>query len=412
MQFADYGILYVDDEGKSLKYFEAIFNQIAPIYTAQSPAEGFEVFRQNHDRIGLVLSDKKMPNESGLDLLRRMREYDPKPFRFLVTAFADLGVAVEALNDGLLYSYLTKPWDPESLERRLVEAMKHFVLAREREQLLEEKAEMLQQLVMADKAASIGILSTGLNHHLRNSLTVLRTFYDMLPFQVQEELGGMPKDASFWGDYYKEVGGQIERMTSMLSNLAEGTSRSVVEQRDPVVPTEVIQRAAEIVLEGRGGIGLALHADGEIPTISGDGQRLGQMFRLLFQEAKSAIRSHGSIEVQLSSNEGNGGIRAIILNDGDPIPDEDLDHLFDPFYVRMNKPEDIGTNLLACYLTAFHHGGTIRAFRAGDGRNGIEVILPSEPPAELAEFGKGGGSLSRFTSQHAVAKACDTVLPS
>ena len=48
MQFADYGILYVDDEVKSLKYFEAIFDQIAPIYVAASPEEGFRIFEENH----------------------------------------------------------------------------------------------------------------------------------------------------------------------------------------------------------------------------------------------------------------------------------------------------------------------------------------------------------------------------
>ncbi|MCG8600962.1 MAG: response regulator, partial [Verrucomicrobiales bacterium] len=84
-QFPDYGILYIDDEVKSLKYFSAIFEPVAPIYVAESPEEGYRVFAENHDRIGLVLSDKKMPNESGIDLLRRIRDVDSRPFRFLVT---------------------------------------------------------------------------------------------------------------------------------------------------------------------------------------------------------------------------------------------------------------------------------------------------------------------------------------
>ena len=138
--FTDYGILYIDDELKSLKYFEAIFGDLAPIYIASSPEEGFAIFQENHDKIGMVLSDKKMPNESGLDLLKRIRAVDPKPLRFLVTAFSDLDVAVDALNDGLLYAYLTKPWDPDELEHRLVKAMSHFSLARERDRLLQEKS--------------------------------------------------------------------------------------------------------------------------------------------------------------------------------------------------------------------------------------------------------------------------------
>jgi response regulator RpfG family c-di-GMP phosphodiesterase len=224
-QCPDYGILYIDDELKSLKYFEAIFDSLAPIYIANSPEEGYALFCEHHESIGVVVSDKKMPGESGLDLLQRIRKVDPNPLRFLVTAFSDLDAAVDALNDGLLYSYLTKPWDPDELEHRLSKALGHFCLERERERLIREKAEAFQQLLMADKAASIGILSAGLNHHLRNALTVLRTFYDLLPYQLEEEIEGEPKDGAFWGDFYGEVGGQIERMTSILSNLCPPYSR-------------------------------------------------------------------------------------------------------------------------------------------------------------------------------------------
>ncbi len=247
MQLPEYGILYIDDEVKSLKYFEAIFSDLAPIYVASSPEEGFRIFSENHERIGLVLSDKKMPNESGIDLLKRIREVDPRPLRFLVTAFSNLGFAVEALNEGLLYSYISKPWDPEDLEHRLIRALKHFSVEREREKLIAEKSEMMQQLLMADKAATIGILSTGLNHHIRNALTVFQTFYDMLPYQLEEELGRRPSDDSFWGEFYGEVGGQINRMTSMLSSLSEGAELTLITESEKFCLKEVMQSAVEIV---------------------------------------------------------------------------------------------------------------------------------------------------------------------
>jgi CheY-like chemotaxis protein len=250
-QFPEYGILYIDDEMKSLKYFEAIFEGLAPIYIANSPDEGFAVFQEHHDRIGVVMSDKKMPGESGIELLKRIRKVDPNPLRFLVTAFSDLDAAVDALNDGLLYSYLTKPWDPDDLEHRLSKALAHFCLERERERLIREKADAFQQLLMADKAASIGILSAGLNHHLRNALTVMRTFYDLLPFQLEDEIEGEPKDRAFWCDFYGEVGGQIDRMTSILSNLSEGTKMSGLRVSEGIDMATTMRDAGELVLQGR-----------------------------------------------------------------------------------------------------------------------------------------------------------------
>jgi signal transduction histidine kinase len=378
-QFTDYGILYIDDEVKSLKYFEAIFENLAPIYSANSPEEGFAFFEKNHDRIGLVVSDKRMPNESGLELLKRIRAVDPKPLRFLVTAFSDLDVAVDSLNDGLLYSYLTKPWDPYDLENRLTKAMSHFTMAREREQLIYDKTDAVQQLMMADKAASIGILSTGLNHHLRNALTVLRTFYDLLPYQLEEELDGEPRDIVFWRDYYGEVGSQIDRMTSILTNLSEGTRQSGLKMQEGICLPEVLSQAGTMVLENSPGINFTIGEDAKIPRLIGDAQKLAQMARFLFEESRSTLRKGGDIEIRMTTVDGGASIETTFIDSGELIPEDELERLFDPFFVRRSKPEELGTNLMACYLTVYHHGGTIRAERTADQRNAVIFTLPVVP---------------------------------
>ena len=410
VQFPDYGILYIDDEEKSLKYFSAIFEPIAPIYVAQSPEEGYEIFTEHHEHLALVLSDKKMPNESGIDLLRRIEAFDPRPFRFLVTAYADLNVAVEALNDGLLYSYLSKPWDPADLENRLGKAIKHYALSREKERLLAEKAEAFRQLSMADKAASIGILSTGLNHHLRNSLTVLRTFHDILPIQLKEELGRPPLDTSFWSDYYEEVGGQMERMTGLLSNLAEGVETGQVSDVVEINITELINDTIELASDESSDFQCKVVTGNTVPLIFADEAKIRQMLRLLFAEARELLPSaNGEIEFRVEGIEGKK-VEVTILTNGNLIPEKDLQHLFDPFYVRMQTPDKLGTNLLACYLTTVNHGGKIHAFHSNDGRNGIEFQLPYQPPQKsLDERAETARNL--FDESMVISKACETALP-
>jgi len=380
-QFPEYGILYIDDEMKSLKYFEAIFDNLAPIYIANSPEEGFALFSEHHERIGVVMSDKKMPGESGTDLLKRIRAVNPNPLRFLVTAFSDLDAAVDALNDGLLYSYLTKPWDPDDLEHRLSKALGHFCLERERERLIREKAEAFQHLLMADKAASIGILSAGLNHHLRNALTVMRTFHELLPYQLEDEIEGEPKDQAYWRDFYGEVGGQIDRMTSILSKLSDGAKMSGLRLSGGIDLAGTLRDAGTMVLEGRPDIRFAVNAPENLPGMVGDLHKLSQMARFLFEESRSVLKSGGEIEVFLSPTDGGRDIEVVFIDNGDPVPEEDLARLFDPFYIRANIPEELGTNLMACYLTVFHHGGTIRAERSVDGRNVVVFSLPVEPVA-------------------------------
>ncbi len=413
-QFPEYGILYIDDEMKSLKYFEAIFDTLAPIYIANSPEEGFELFQKHHERIGVVMSDKKMPGESGIELLNRIRAVNPNPLRFLVTAFSDLDAAVDALNGGLLYSYLTKPWDPDDLEHRLSKALAHFCLERERERLIREKAEACQHLLMADKVASIGILSTGLNHHLRNALTVMRTFYDLLPYQLEDEIEGEPKDQAFFRDFYGEVGGQIERMTSILSNLSEGAKMNGLQLSEGIDLAQTLREAGDLVLQGRPDIQFEIKAPEDLPEMVGDLQKLSQMARFLFEESRSVLRFGGDIEVFLSAIDGGSDIQVVFLDNGDSVPEEDLARLFDPFYVRANLPEELGTNLMACYLTVFHHGGTIRAERSTDGRNAVILSLPVAPEPENDVESKSGAQffwrLADFSNRD--LRAAGAILPS
>ncbi len=245
---------------------------------------------------------------------------------------------------------------------------------------------------MADKAASIGILSAGLNHHLRNSLTVMRTFHDLLPYQLDDEIEGQPKDAAFWGEFYGEVGGQIDRMTSILTNLDEGTRLSGLTLSEGIDLAATLREAGEIVLQGRPDIRLHIHAPDDLPRLSGDAPKLAQMARFLFEESRSSLKRGGDIEVHLSVAGEGGGIETVFIDNGDPVPEEDLARLFDPFYIRPNQPEEFGTNLMACYLTIFHHGGSIRAERTRDGRNALVFTLPLAPSRDEEEQGDGPGS--------------------
>jgi signal transduction histidine kinase len=410
-QFPDIGILYVDDEVKSLKYFEAIFEDIAPIYTASSPEEGFRIFEANHNHIGLVLSDKKMPNESGLDFLARVREVNPDPLRFLVTAFADLDVAVNALNDGLLYSYLSKPWDPSELEHRIIKALGHYSLAQEKERLVREKADAFHHLMMADKAASIGILSTGLNHHMRNALTVMRTFHDLLPYQLAEEIDHEPRDEDYWNFSYREVGGQIDRMTSMLGNLAEGTRSNTLEIDGEIDLITTVSQTSELVFEGRADISVFVSPAEGIPNIEGDPSRIAQMFRLLFDEVRCNLKNGGEVDVVFRNTTSGDAVIIDVIDDGPPLPAKELDRIFDPFYVRSDRPEELGTNLMACYLTVFYHGGKIDARITDDGRNAISLVLPVTASRQENHESKLE-LLNRLVVPETMPQQMDTVLAS
>ncbi|MDB5895137.1 MAG: hypothetical protein JWQ88_2668, partial [Rhodoferax sp.] len=132
-------ILYVDDEPMALKYFERLVNPIAPVLTALSVEEGRAILRERGDEIAVLISDQRMPTAYGNELLRYAREHHPNMVRMLTTAYSELGEAIEAINTGEIYRYITKPWDLENLRADLRNALELSALRNERDAMLREK---------------------------------------------------------------------------------------------------------------------------------------------------------------------------------------------------------------------------------------------------------------------------------
>jgi response regulator RpfG family c-di-GMP phosphodiesterase len=132
----EYPVLYVDDEKDNLRVFELTFRRDFTILTAESAKEGLELLSQHP--VAVVLSDQKMPGIEGVEFLRRVRELDSRTLRILVTAYADAKILGAAINDGNIYRYLAKPWEPDDMRLTVQRAIESYALAAERATLLEE----------------------------------------------------------------------------------------------------------------------------------------------------------------------------------------------------------------------------------------------------------------------------------
>lgn len=154
-------ILYVDDEAMALKYFERLVTPLAPVLTALSVEEGKEILRTRGNEIAVLVSDQRMPGAHGNELLRYARDNHPAMVRMLTTAYSELGEAIEAINSGEIYRYITKPWDLESLRADLKNALELATLRSERDGLLREKMLVQQQQLLASRVTELAIACAG-----------------------------------------------------------------------------------------------------------------------------------------------------------------------------------------------------------------------------------------------------------
>ncbi|TMA11133.1 MAG: response regulator [Deltaproteobacteria bacterium] len=126
-----YRLLVVDDEPLALNLAKRVFETESDIalHAATSAVRALEM-AMIHD-IDLVITDQRMPEMTGLQFLARVREVRPRALRVLLTAFPDTSVALKAINEGLLYRFILKPWEPEDMRVTVRRALETKRLADE-----------------------------------------------------------------------------------------------------------------------------------------------------------------------------------------------------------------------------------------------------------------------------------------
>ncbi len=128
-----YKIMIVDDEAANLRLLERLFRSGHEVVTAESGEEAMQLLTQ-HD-IALLITDQRMPGMTGVELLKHTAAMRPHMVRIILTGYTDVEALVEAVNSGLVYRYVTKPWSNDDLRLTVSRALEHYETNRARHEL-------------------------------------------------------------------------------------------------------------------------------------------------------------------------------------------------------------------------------------------------------------------------------------
>lgn len=126
-------ILYVDDEENNLQAFKATFRRDYKIFLAIEAQVAREILEK--EDIDIIITDQRMPGETGVEFLESIIPIHPNPIRILLTGYTDIQAVIDAINKGQVYHYLTKPWEEDYLRTVIKNAFEIYQLRRENEQL-------------------------------------------------------------------------------------------------------------------------------------------------------------------------------------------------------------------------------------------------------------------------------------
>ncbi len=117
-------LLIVDDEMPNIRLLERVFREKYHCLTASSGEEAIKLLDQHE--VAVIITDQRMPQMTGIELLKKSVDRRPHMVRILLTGYTDLEALVEAVNCGLVYMYVSKPWNNEDLKLRISRAMEHY----------------------------------------------------------------------------------------------------------------------------------------------------------------------------------------------------------------------------------------------------------------------------------------------
>jgi two-component system NtrC family sensor kinase len=237
-----------------------------------------------------------------------------------------------------------------------------------------ERRQMQEKLVMQDRLASVGHLSSGLAHEINNPLTSVITFSSLL---LQREL---PDDVR---EDIKMINDEAQRAARLVTNLLAFV-RKQPQEKQPVNINEGIRKALELRAyeQKANNIGVDIQLAPGLPRILGSSSRLQQVFINIIINAEYFMHeAHGKGTLIIKTEKEGNYVRASFADDGPGIPEDNIERLFTPFFTTKESGKGTGLGLSICHGIVNEHNGRIWA----ENKPGKGAVFKVEFPLDITD---------------------------
>lgn len=377
-------LVIVDDEPVILELLGSLFEG-DEAYALQTYADGTSAMEgmASHG-VDVLLTDKNLPDVSGLELLDAARRVTPDAETLIITGYASLDTALVAMERGA-FDYIVKP--PKSVfdvRRKVEQAFSKLELGRENRRLLEdlqrknaeleaaleENKRVQAELIQSEKLAGIGTLAAGIAHEISSPLFGVMGLAEAI---LEED------DPRLIDEYASEIvdyAGSIKEIVVQLSGYSRSAEREYLTTIDTA---EVISDAVRLVVRSSGidgdrvsveaAPGLVFHArTGEVQQIVVN----------LIKNALDAVADRPDGHVHVAARSDGDHVRIEVSDDGPGIPEAERGSIFDPFYTTKPPGKGTGLGLNIVYRLVTKYRGTITVEEGPRGGARFVLRFPTE----------------------------------
>jgi len=408
-----YKIAFVDDEANVLEALQWVFkDEPYNTFTFQHPLEVLKKIEE--EEFAVVIADQLMPEIEGIKFLQLVKEKRPSTVCMIMTAQPDINIAINAMNQGNIFRFVSKPWDIMELKAAVKNAIDQYELKSEirrlwqitknqNEQLLvlnqklkekvseqteeikqteKERRNLEVQLIQSQKMEAIGTLAGGIAHDFNNILSGIVGYTEIASLLVN-------KDPQVKGILNKVLKA-CERAKSLIDQILS-FSRQKKQEEEPIQIGPIIEEVIKLLKASLPpGIKIIEDISGKTEVINADPTRIHQILMNLCTNSTHAMKEKGGVlkvslaPVELDANEAcayhnltSGSYLKLSVSDtGHGISQSTMKRIFDPYFTTKEKGEGTGLGLSVVHGIVKNYKGAIIVDSEPGKYTRFDVYLP------------------------------------
>ena len=365
-------VLVIDDEESVVRALsEFLATRGYDVQTAINSRQALGLLHEH--KFTVVISDLRLPDMNGVELLEQVVESDPETVFIIMTGYASVQSAVDAMKKGA-YDYVVKPFSLYELENTVKHGLERRRLARENIEL----SHLMKKLIEIDQIKS-NIVST-VSHEFRTPLMSIKGYLAMLG-KTSEAGNAIGDNEKMWLRAMKD---NLDRLDMLILNLLLMTEANTgglllaAEEvdvgeviSDSIARLDTLSRTKEVDVRFNGNLE---------ERIVGDAEKLGVAVTNLIENAIKFNLDSGHVEVGVVSTADPSGVRISVLDSGIGIAHEKVPGIFDSFtqvdmtHTRRFSGAGLGLPVAKAIVEA--HGGTIEVKSKPGSGSTFHVWLP------------------------------------
>ncbi len=342
-------VLFVDEDGNVLDAVQRLFAQEPyAVYTTTSVERAMEVLQK--ENIKVVVSDRR--TVSGVHFLQNVKQLYPDAIRILFAAHSDFRSAEEAVNDGEVYRFISKPWKDTALLNIIRRAIDHYdliVRAEETNQKLKVMYEVQREF------------TSTVSHELRTPLASIKTAIDLV---IKKTLGSINEEQEEVLGRAKKNVDRLKRLIDDILDLTKmesGKLQMNFATHDLHWAIRDVVDAQKDVAHNRG-LYIKTVLDSHIPQITFDSDRIVQVLNNIVGNALKFTK-HGGITIKTKDKYEENFVLVSVIDTGKGIAEDELPKLFQKFHqvesAAQNEEGGTGLGLAICKEIINSHRGKI-----------------------------------------------------